>query len=41
MVALAETLDNYNEGLLTPNCAPVTPSPQIGTHNLPTSDVSQ
>ena len=26
MVALASALDTYNEGLLTPNCAPVTPS---------------
>jgi hypothetical protein len=25
MVALASALDSYNEGLLTPNCAPVTP----------------
>jgi hypothetical protein len=25
MVTLAEALDSYNEGLLTPNCAPVTP----------------
>jgi hypothetical protein len=26
MVALASALDSYNEGLLTPNCAPVTPA---------------
>jgi hypothetical protein len=26
MVALASALDSYNEGMLTPNCAPVTPA---------------
>ncbi len=36
MVALAETLDNYNEGVLTPNCAPVAPS--AASQPTPTRD---
>jgi len=33
MVALASALDSYNEGLLTPNCAPVTPPSPKPPHN--------
>jgi hypothetical protein len=44
MVALASALDSYNEGFLTPSCAPVAPSkpqPSLVPQQLPRLDLSE